>query len=311
VLHSTTNLGNARHTGGPAPAVIVEWETALACDPRRVALALGTLRLQLQQLSSRLCGTPEVVVTFDPSLWCEASIRSMITGAAGEHAWPGRLALVPVPAGAGYYDHKNLGFLVTRNEVSVFLDGDLMPDEGWLEAMLQPFEDFKVAVVVGNTYLDTSTLYAKCMALFWIFETRAARAGLIRTARLVSNSVAFRRALFANCPFPRRHTYRGQCSELARILASKGVALYLNCAAQSRHPPPKGVRGFVERAMFAGHMNVCTGASMGRSGWDRLLPASAAIYAPCARGSAAARRKSGAGPLSRLPPRHWDWLSTR
>ena len=237
----------------PAPAVILELETALDCDADRVAQALIVLRSQLQQLAPHLRGTPEVVLTYNPRFWSDAAINATIGRATGTHPWPGTLVAAAVPPSSGYYDHKNFGFTLTRCELVVFLDGDLLPDEGWLEAMLQPFADFKVAVVVGNTYMETSSWYAKCVALFWIFEPRARQPELRRTGRLVSNSVAFRRALFASCPFPQRDTYRGQCSELARILDSNGIALYLSSAAQSCHPPPKGLAGFMQRALFAGH----------------------------------------------------------
>jgi len=237
----------------PAPAVILELDTALACDPDRVAQALGVLRVQLQQMAPHLRGTPEVLLTYNPRHWSEAAIETTIDRAIGPHPWPGKLVAAAVPPSSGYYEHKNFGFSLTQRELIVFLDGDLMPDEGWLQAMLQPFEEFTVSVVVGNTYMDTSSLYARCVALFWIFEARTLQPELCRTRRLVSNSVAFRRALFAKCPFPRRDTYRGQCSELARILESKGITLYLSSGAQSCHPAPRGLSGFVERAMFSGH----------------------------------------------------------
>ncbi|HEY6926857.1 MAG TPA: glycosyltransferase [Steroidobacteraceae bacterium] len=237
----------------PAPAVILELETALACDPDRVAQTLRVLRLQLQQIAPNLREAPEVLITYDRRHWSEQALQTIIDRAVGPHPWPGRLVAAAVPLSSGYYEHKNFGFSLTERELIVFLDGDLVPDGGWLQAMLQPFEDFRVSVVVGNTYMDTSSLYARCVALFWIFEARAEQPEVCRTRRLVSNSVAFRRALFAKCPFPRRDTYRGQCSELARILESKGIALYLSSGAQSCHPAPKGLSGFVERAIFSGH----------------------------------------------------------
>jgi hypothetical protein len=101
--------------------------------------------------------------------------------------------------------------------------------------------------------MDTTSWYARCVALFWIFDARADSPVLARTSRLVSNSIAFRRTVFARCPFPQRPTFRGQCSELAAILQRQGISLYMNYAAQSVHPPPNGIARFVERAIWAGH----------------------------------------------------------
>jgi hypothetical protein len=236
-----------------APALIVELETALACEHSRIARTFAALRSQLRQLRHRLAGDPEVIVVFDPDSWDRAALRS-VTGWHEQCAeWGASVRLAPAPKGTSYYEHKNFGFSLSTSALIVFIDGDLVPDEGWLKEMLRPFCDFKVAAVVGNTYMDTRSLYAKCVALFWIFEVRASQPALQRTARLVSNSVAFRRALFAQCPFPWRDTYRGQCSELASILLSRGVVLYLSSGAQACHPPPKGVGGFLKRAMHAGH----------------------------------------------------------
>jgi hypothetical protein len=236
-----------------APAIVVELETALDCEPRRIARTFAALRSQLQQLRPRLLGEPELIVVFDPASWDGPTLQSVLGCCEQEHEWPGNLRLAAAPHGTGYYEHKNLGFSLTTSPLLVFFDGDLLPDDGWLEEMLRPFADFRVAAVVGNTYMNTTSLYARCVALFWIFETRASRPVLRRATRLVSNSVAFRRALFFRCPFPHRDTYRGQCSELAGILSSRGVMLCLSSAAQSRHPPPKGARGFMRRAMHAGH----------------------------------------------------------
>jgi hypothetical protein len=235
-----------------APAVVVELETALACEQGRGVATFAALRSQLLRLQPHLQGEPEVVVVYDPNVWGQSALEALLD-VAQRHAWPGSLEFAAAPRGTGYYEHKNFGFSLTRNPVVVFLDGDLLPEEDWLAEMLRPFEDFRVAAVVGNTYMDATSFYAKCVALFWIFETRASRAMLRRTTRLVSNSVAFRRVLFARCPFPGRDTYRGQCSELAAILASIGIPLYLNSGAQSCHPPPRGPSGFLKRALYAGH----------------------------------------------------------
>jgi hypothetical protein len=239
------------------PAVIVEWETAQAHSPERAAACLRAVCRQLRVLQTRMQGRPELVITYSPQHDDAAAIQSIVEHAGEPCGWPAHVTVAPVPFGTDYYGHKNFGFSLTSNDAIVFLDSDLIPDEGWLEGMLTPLRDFRVPIVVGNTYMDTSSLYAKCVALFWIFDTRATAPGIAKTARLVSNSIAFRRALFARFPFPQRPTFRGQCSELALILRRQGIGLYLNCAAQSAHPPPNGIARFIERALFAGH-DECT-----------------------------------------------------
>jgi hypothetical protein len=107
-------------------------------------------------------------------------------------------------------------------------------------------------VVAGRTHLETRTLYERGVALSWIFDARIPVPALRRTRRLVSNNIAFRRALFAQLPFPNRPTFRGQCSELGRMLASAGVVIYEHSGARASHPAHHGLRAFVTRALNAG-----------------------------------------------------------
>ena len=241
----------------PSPSIVIEWETARACSGERAVIGLSALCEQLWQLAERMQDAAEVVITHDPVENSQDALRSLVASAGGMRGWPIAVRIVPVPAGTDYYGHKNFGFLLTRNEVVVFLDSDLIPDAGWLEQMLEPLCNFRSSVVVGNTYIETTSLYSRCVALFWIFEPRCTTPVVRRTARLVSNSVAIRRALFSAFPFPIRPTFRGQCSELAATLRSKGISLFLNSAAQAAHPPPSGWLKFIERAVFAGH-DECT-----------------------------------------------------
>ena len=235
------------------PAVIIEWETTIASRPERAAAGLTALCRQLWLLRERMQGEPEVVIVFDPDTGSRESIQQLVSCTADARGWPGKVKIVSSPAGTRYYGHKNFGASLTQKPVIVFLDSDLIPDDGWLQGMLEPLSDFRVSLVVANTYMESHSLYANCVGLFWIFDTRSKRPALTRTKRLLANSFAVRRAVFEKFPFPQRPTFRGQCSELASILATHGIVMHQNSAAQASHPPPEGARHFMERALFAGH----------------------------------------------------------
>ena len=235
------------------PSIVVEWDNPRFSGNRRAFECLAIVLAQLREARSRLTGTPELVVTFDPTQASETLIRNELARICGEDGWPGLLKLLAVPPGTNYYQQKNLGFAATGNDIVIFLDSDLLPEKGWLEAMLSPFADYRHSVVVGNTYMDTSHFYARAVSLFWIFETRANDSAPRPTDRLVSNNIAFRRGVFQRLPFPDRTTYRGQCSELGRLLARHGIGMLLNPVAQANHPPPEGIRHFISRALHAGN----------------------------------------------------------
>jgi hypothetical protein len=148
----------------------------------------------------------------------------------------------------------------------VFVESDLIPERDWLREMLAPLADFRVQVVVGRTHFETRTLYERAMALFWIFDARDTSSPLRRTRRLVSNNIAFRRAVFTHFPFPDRPTFRGQCSELGSLLEARGIVMYEQPSARASHPAPDGARRFFSRAWHAGRDHAFYDALAGAAG---------------------------------------------
>jgi hypothetical protein len=241
-------------------SIVIEWETVLEGKVSRGAACLASVREQVAQMAS--C---ETVVCFDPAEATEASVRFAL-GAE----WPGTLIVEPVPSHLDYYQKKNHGFALTRGEIVVFLDSDLVPERDWLRSLVDAFEDYRVSLVVGRTHLDTSTLYERAVAMFWIFDARD-QAPLRPTRRLVSNNVAVRRALFTHFPFPDRPTFRGQCSELASILTARRITMYEQPAARASHPAPEGARRFLSRAWHAGRDHVFYDALDGIAGAGQVI----------------------------------------
>ena len=131
----------------------------------------------------------------------------------------------PARAGARaqrYYEQKNTGAKLSSGEVLIFLDSDVVPDEGWLEGLLAAMDDPSVGVVGGETYHATDTLHDKLFAAFWTFTTRRESRGIYRYKNFYANNLAVRRDIFLANPYPDAAAYRGQCSELARIAAPPG-----------------------------------------------------------------------------------------
>ena len=119
---------------------------------------------------------------------------------------------------------KNIGAARARGEVIVFLDSDVIPEEGWLASLLQALSNLDVGVVGGNTYIAHEDLNGKAFALFWFFPLREARGGLWRDPHFFANNVAFRAEVFRAHSFPPLGTFRGQCIALggtsSRVTAS-------------------------------------------------------------------------------------------
>jgi hypothetical protein len=152
-----------------------------------------------------------------------------------------------------YYELKNHGASEATGGILVFLDSDAVPEPGWLEALLAPFADPAVDVVAGQTYIQPDSLYAKAFALWWFFPLRAPAGPLRPVRHFFANNVAFRRSIFRAHPFaPVQGTSRGACLELAIALQNAGITIWSAPAARVAHPPPRGWRHFVLRALAQG-----------------------------------------------------------
>lgn len=176
-----------------------------------------------------------------------ADVREALAGLGG--GWGGDLRFLSASSG-DYYEQKNEGAALAGGDILIFLDSDVVPKPGWLQAILDSFSDPDVAVAGGAVDVEISGLYSKAMALGWFFA-QTENAKLARSTTFLANNVAFRRSAFR--PFPRTGQYRGQCLALAAELERAGRSIYLNPAARVSHPPPAGARAFLLRALWDGH----------------------------------------------------------
>jgi len=222
----------------PTVSIVLEWETVLAAGTPRGVRCLAAMAREIRDYGDGA----EMIICSDR--------KDSVAGAVREAGV--NCEIVEVPDDLDYYGKKNFGFTRTKGEIVVFLDSDLIPEPGWLASLIEPFSDFRKSVVVGRTHLDTTTIYDRAVALFWIFDTRDPSTTVRPTQRLVSNSVAFRRSVFTHFQFPKRPTFRGPCSELAVTLESRGIPMFEQTAARASHPAPSGARQFLSRAFHAG-----------------------------------------------------------
>ena len=148
------------------------------------------------------------------------------------------MRLLPAP-GASYYQQKNTGAAAATGDVVVFLDSDVVPEEGWLESILRPFALPWVRCAAGNSYVDTGSVYGKAFALTWFFPLRDhdGRRGLV--AHFYANNVAFRRDFFLARGFADDGGLaRGACRRLAESIRAEGHKIAYDGAARVSHPPP-------------------------------------------------------------------------
>lgn len=241
-------------------SVIVEWYNMAHADLDRATRMLAELRAQAASLYSSAASAPvclaeplDLVVAFDSGQGSRLDVQPALGDltSATEGLVP---RLLPI-ADSGYCKLKNAGAAFSKGEIIIFLDCDVIPEPNWLAAFLESFADPRISVVVGNTYVDCSgpSVYAKAMALTWMFPLRDASDRLTLSSWFYANNVAFRREAFVPWQFS---DVPGFTHAPARLLVERlqreGVVIWHAARARASHPPPNGSIHFMMRAVAGG-----------------------------------------------------------
>jgi len=264
--------------GAPGPrlscSIVIEWDNARWSElarPRRMA---RTLAAEVAALDRANAEVREIFVVYD-----RREVPAELIEEATLALESPRPRLVATD-GLRYYQLKNAGARTASGEAIVFIDSDVVPEQGWLSRLLEPFRDPAVRVVCGSTYVELETYFSRTVSLWWFFATRDPRAGLAKTNRFWANNVAFRRRVFLPAGFPELPTFRGQCLVLAAQLGRSGIPILQRLDARVAHPPPKGGWHFVCQALTEGHdrtvllgMHRLSARESWRGSWDRFMRA--------------------------------------
>lgn len=197
---------------------------------------------------------------------------------------------IHVAGGLEYYPLKNFGASLAGGDILLFVDSDVLPDDGWLAHLLGSLARPDVHVVCGQTYVAPTDLVARAFALGWTYALRDPSGGLFTPDKFYANNLALRADLFRKTQFrPLGRRSRGACSLLREDLGRLGIVVWENRAASVDHPPPSSVGHLVVRALAHGRDQYLSHAEE-RSVWG--LKRSLGIAAErLARGFSRARRE--------------------
>jgi Glycosyl transferase family 2 len=254
----------------PTVTIVVEWENARWADLAHTRRMLVALRPQLAELRPRFTEPPAILFVYDRLGIDPAVIERCLRDAFPDTADLCTQQFLPVEH-MGYYQLKNAGAAAASTEVVLFLDCDVVPEPGWLDAMLEPFATGEAEVVTGQTYVALESLYSRAAALFWIFPLRRDERGLIKIKHAFANNAAFRRDLFMRHPYPEAEMYRGNCRLLSRELYASGVDIHQQLAARVAHPPPTGVGQFLARGLWRGHDDLLLADRLQRQSFREVI----------------------------------------
>jgi len=167
---------------------------------------------------------------------------------------------VIVAPGARYYEMKNIGADAARGAIVVLCDTDCELEPGALRQLLAAFDDRSRQVVAGAAYIDPTTFTGRAWSLLTVFPSRSTDDAVELVPSFLANFVAFRREL-AMFRFPMHDRLRTQCFELAARLRANGIDIWKANGARTRHAPPEGLAGFLQRALWTSYDTVAIHAA--------------------------------------------------
>lgn len=279
-------------------SVVTELENAGLAGRRRAVEALATLARQLGAEKGSRIGRSELLVGYDPEDWPDEAPGEIVTE-AGIDGVVDEVRHLARP-GADYFALKNAGAEAAGGDVILFLDSDVIPESGWLEALLDAFADTSAEVVGSHCYIDGEDLVSRAYALFGTFPLREETA----EDRVFLNSLLVRRGTMRQHPFPRLRLFRNSAHLWKRELEDDGIRLPGAPDARVAHPAPSGVGALVRRSLADGHDHY---ASRRRADGHRRSVSLALGLGTCLRRTVAKtvrtlrrRRSAGLGPLGTL-----------
>lgn len=256
-MNSAAEAASAVVADSPLPgcSIVVEWENTRHVHAARTHRMLQLLAAQAARERHGNARKVELLIAYDPAEADGEEIQQQLqqnwTAAAG--GIETRLAAVPA---SSYYVLKNRCAAMAKHEIVVFIDCDVLPQPGWLQQLLAPFESPAIGVSQGATYVTPHNAWTSGLALAWLFPFQLADGSLSETERIVANNIAFRRSVLLQFPYPELPTWRGQCTTQRQSLDKAGVGVHWASAARVEHPFPEGLAGVVERACLNAHDHV-------------------------------------------------------
>lgn len=225
--------------------------------------SLARLLAHLRGQSFSIAGLKELVITHEG---LPDGAREKLEDAAGQ-----ALHFVEVPAHAGYYGSKDLGFDATSAEIVAFADADCWPAPHWLEALTSPFHD-GAQVVAGRTAYREGVVGEALTTIDFLYFKSPLGEGCTRN--FYANNVAFRREVFQRFRYgEQRGFYRGTCQVLGMRLQEAGIPVRYVHEALTTHRLPDERAEWLRLRLLRGGDSVTLAPHLARSMLPRPLHA--------------------------------------
>lgn len=228
-------------------SVVTELENAGLAGRRRAVSSLQALGRQLRAAPAERVERTELLVGYDPEAWSDEAPGEIVAEAGiGEAVDDVRYLR---RANADYFALKNAGAEAASGEAVLFLDSDVIPEPGWLDAMLEAIADPGTDVVGSHCYIDGEDLVSRAYAVFGTFPLREET----EAGRVFLNSLAVAPRVMRDHPFPRFPLFRNSAHHWKRAIEDAGVRIRALAHVRVAHPAPTGAAELLRRSLADGH----------------------------------------------------------
>lgn len=231
-------------------SILLEWENAILSELDRTRLLLQAVFSQTQGRSEQF----ELLVLHNSKQVEKEFISTFISDVIEENGFVSTIPIAVINVDdAHYFQLKNRGVELAKGEKIIFFDSDIIPQEGWFDAIMEASNQYPNAIISGCSYIDNSDLTGKAFALSWFFPLPPADTQLNEVSLIFSNNYLAPRDLMVSNPYPQMEegVTRGADTLLWKRLRNQGIKLMTHNGARASHPAPNGMihvckRGFAE-----------------------------------------------------------------
>ena len=237
----------------PSFSIVIEWENVLLAEKWRAVKMLQQVSKQIVEILPNLSSKAEIIIVYRSDNFEHSQMEQIVNEPLESCRSMIDLKIIPA-ANLHYYELKNYGVQQSHQDIIIFIDCDVIPEEGWLVALLEPFKNPETSVLTGLN-LPPKGLYEKAWTIASGCSMCESEDGdqIHERDRIMSSNVAFRREIIKAKPFPGLPQFRGQCGALGDRLILEGYKILCQPKSRTHHPPPNGLRHFVVRALCQGH----------------------------------------------------------
>jgi len=236
----------------PSFSIVIEWENILLTERSLNVKMLRQLSKQIVEISPNLSSKVEVIIVYNSDNFEHCQLEQFVNEKLESCGSMIDLKIIPTTK-SDIYELKNYGAQQSHRDIIIFLDSDVIPEEGWLIGMLEPFKNPETFILSG---LDSypKSLYEKAFAVAsGVMSVSKYGSQIYEIERFACHNVAFRREILEANPFPHLPQFRRSCVVLGEQLILQGYKILCQPKSKTYHPAPDGLRHFVAKALSEGH----------------------------------------------------------